>query len=125
MDALFLCCLLVSSEPKPAPSLKAATITVAVSVLADIVSTYRFIDAGTATELNPLYKPFREHKWPVVASMAVLGTSSAWAWNKYVGRKHPRLAKVGLYLAAVVNIALATHNTIQHHRVINQRRKQR
>jgi hypothetical protein len=47
---------------------------------------------------------------PMLAFGSALDAAGVWAWNRYVGRKHPTLAKVGLYVGAGVRSYFAVHN---------------
>lgn len=103
-------------------SLERATITFASAALADAISTYRFLSAGTLTETNPLLmKLGKQQPLRTVGAMVVLNAAEAYAWNRIVGRKHPKWARAGLYIMAAHRAWLAYKGTKYHHQALKWR----
>lgn len=82
MRAFIIACALCCAVPAHAQSLKTAT--------------YHFLDVKAATETNPLLGPMHNQPGATVALGAALDVVTVWAWNRYVGRTHPRIAAWGL-----------------------------
>jgi hypothetical protein len=97
-------------KPKSA-SLKLPTMVFAFAAGADAVTTYRNLSAG-GNELNYFLKDI-DHTGATIAVSVAADVVGVWAWNRYVGRKHPKLAKVGLYAASALRFFVAARN---HHR---------
>jgi len=76
---------------------------------ADWVSTYQFLQRG-ARETNPMLSGLQSQPALMIATGAAIDVASLWAWNRYVGKKHPRLAAVGLYTAAALRVWVASRN---------------
>lgn len=96
MRAFIAACVLCCAVPAHAQSLKTATYVFAASAAADWTATYHFLDVGAATETNPLLGPMHNQPGATVALGAALDVVTVWAWNRYVGRTHPRIAAWGL-----------------------------
>lgn len=101
--------LLTSASGASAQTLKLPNSIFAAAATADWVSTYQFIQRG-ANETNPLINRMQTKPALMIASGAAIDVAGLWAWNRYVGEKHPRLAAVGLYAAAGFRIWLAARN---------------
>jgi hypothetical protein len=91
-------------------SLKLPTAIYLGAASADVATTICCQHAG-CKEDNPLVSWLKPQG---TAVMLVVGEAAdltgLWARNRFVGRKHPRLAKVGLYVVAGVRVAVAARN---------------
>jgi len=99
-----------AEETTPSPSLKLPTVVFAGAVAADLTTTVVFLTHGDR-EGNPFLGWTNNHPvaTPIAAgAMTAVGT---WAWNRYVGRKHPKLARIGLYIGAFIEVGFALKNT--------------
>ena len=102
--------------PRPASSqdvkpqgLKLPTIVFAGAAGTDWVTTYRNVTRG-GSEANPLLSPLRSKPKGMVALGAGMDIAGVLAWNHFIGRRHPRLAAVGLYVAAAARAYIAYRN---------------
>lgn len=79
---------------------------------ADDASTWYFSNyhRDWLSERNPLVSGLDRHPIALTAAIASIDVTGAWAWKRYVGRKHPRLAAVGFYAAAGLRTWFAIHN---------------
>lgn len=136
MNGILLCCAILSGVSEaakvPAPvvpveevqaerkgeSLKTATVVFAVAASLDWGSTYQFLDAGTLQEVNPMLAWLKNQPVKTVAVGAAIDVAGVYLWNRTVGRKYPKLAKVGLFLAAVHRLFLAHQGFTRHRQVV-------
>lgn len=100
---------LAPASTASAQSLKMPTLVFAGAASADWVTTYQAQQRGTQ-ENNPLLSWLNTRPGPLVATGAALDVAGLWAWNRYVGRAHPKIAMAGLYAAAGFRLWLATNN---------------
>ena len=104
--ALLLVVLLMPEVPVSAqeitdqPSLKVPTIVFATAAAGDWASTYHGVSHLEFAEGNPLINRWQNHPALMVTAGTALDVGSLVLWNRYVGRHHPKLAAVGLYVAA-------------------------
>lgn len=90
-------------------SLVLPTMVFAAGAAADWTSTFHALDDG-CKEDNILINRFQKRPGVMIATGIGIDVAGAWAWNHYVGRNHPTLAKVGLYAAAAFRAYLAIRN---------------
>lgn len=109
LSLLVLLPVTASAQDVSAPSLKWPTIVYSSAVAFDYSTTYRGLQLG-ATERNPILRPLQNRPVALVATGAALDAAGVWAWNRYVGRKHPKLAVLGLYAMSAARIWMASHN---------------
>jgi hypothetical protein len=95
---------------EPATSLRLPTAMYLASASADVATTVYCQSAG-CREDNPMVN-WLEPRGTTI--MLVAGESAdlagLWAWNRFIGRKHPKLAAIGLYAASGVRFAIAARN---------------
>jgi hypothetical protein len=110
---LVVACLLISVSTVAAddpPSLRRAITVYAFAAAADKATTvYGLHVCATCVESNPLYSWSGNDATTIAVSTAV-DIASIWAWQRFVGRKYPRLATIGLYGWSGVRVGLAVHN---------------
>lgn len=102
--------LLLSLVLMQEPADRVATSVFAAAATADWVSTYRFMHSGVGKEDNPALNWVGKRPVATVALGASMDIVGAWAWKRYVGRRHPKLARVGFYAAAGFRIWLTVRN---------------
>ena len=93
-----------------AQELRTPTVVFLSAATADWVSTYQCNKRG-CYELNPTISWAEERPALMVATGAAMDVVGVYAWNRYVGRKHPKVARAGLYVATAFRIYLAVHNS--------------
>lgn len=97
--------------------LRLPTLVFAGAAAADWTTTYRNLSPGPTwdrgQEWNPLLSPLHNRPVPTVLAGAALDVVGVWAWDRFVGRKHPKLAAIGLYAGAGLRIWLASRNTLR------------
>jgi hypothetical protein len=125
MVNLLFCCLLYSSPalatPKPAPDLHRATVLFSVAALADTLSTYRFLEAGTLEEKNPIARYMGQGRTNKTTAYLAVGYAAEYYALKRLSKSRPGLAKKLIYAQAAIGFALAVSNTIQHERALRRR----
>lgn len=89
--------------------LKLPTLIFAGAAAADWASTYRNL-APYGHEANPLLQPFHDQPVPTVIAGAALDVAAVWTWNRFIGRRHPKMAALGLYAAAGFRVWMAARN---------------
>lgn len=101
-----------AQAPTKGPSLKLPTIVFAGAATADWVTTYRNMDYNCPTcgESNPLLNWVGQKPKTTIAMGAAMDVAGVWAWNKYVGKKHKKIAAAGLYVMAAFRVFLAVRN---------------
>lgn len=127
MKPLIVCCLFVAApvfaeEPPDAPSLTIPTVVYAGAAALDVGSSLR-CPPPYCREGNPLIawmEPHTGHATMLVTATA-MDAVGVWAWHKYVGKKHPKIAAVGLYAVAAVRIGIGIGN-LQDRRAIDRHR---
>lgn len=117
--------LLVGAASASAQSLKVPTAVFAGAAAADWTSTYRNLRGVDGREANPtiaVCHGSERHGTCGPLTTVVLGAAidaaGVVAWNRIVGRRHPKLAAVGLYAASAFRGYLAYRNTT--HRPFSQ-----
>ena len=91
------------------PSLKLPTVVFTAGATADWITTYRNV-TRRGSEANPLLRPLREHPKALVATGAAMDVAGVLIWNHYMGRNHPKLGMIGLYVAAGARFYMAYKN---------------
>jgi hypothetical protein len=97
------------AETRDRTSLRGPTVVFALAATADWLSTRRMLAAG-GYERNPGLAALDHKPALLIAAGATADVLGVWAWNRFVGRKHPKIAKAGLYLAAGFRLFLTVHN---------------
>jgi hypothetical protein len=77
---------------------------------ADWATTYGVLATNRTTEGNPLLAMTASRPVPTVVVGAAMDVAGVWTWHHVVGRKHPKLAAVGLYVAASFRVYLAVRS---------------
>jgi hypothetical protein len=113
LAALFIVCALpapgLAQERQPA-SLRVPTIAAAVAAAADWASTYHALSNYQVREVNPLLRPWQDTPGKLVVAGAVMDGVAFGAWNMTMGKRHPRIAAVGMWAMAGFRTYLAIHN---------------
>jgi len=99
---------------KESSALRRATVVYAIAGSLDVASTAAFLLRSGGHEGNPLLAPLQKKPVLMLATGVATSAASVWAWNRFVGRKHPKLAAVGLYAASAAHVFLATNNYKKH-----------
>lgn len=106
----------IAHAEEPPVSLRRAISVYSFAAAADKASTiYGLQVCPPCVETNPLYS-WTGNDAAAVALSAAVDVAAVWAWQRFVGRKHPTLAKVGLYGWSGVRVGLAVHNVHLAHR---------
>lgn len=106
----------VSAQETDTPNtpryLKISMGTFAGAAAADDASTWRFAKyhRDALQEGDPLVAGLDHHPVLLTGALVSMDTVGMWAWQHYVGRKHPRLAAIGFYAAAAVRTGIAIRN---------------
>lgn len=101
----------VAAAQMPAPSLKVPTTLFAVAASADWATTHRILSTVPgAREANPMLGITHSHPTRTVLLGAALDVAGVWATHRFVAKKHPKWAKVGLYAATAFRLALVARN---------------
>jgi hypothetical protein len=84
----------------------------ATAVAGDHVTTYQFRTRYPALlhEENPLVRSLENHPFWMVTANSAIDAATGWAAWKWLGPRHPRLAKLVFYSAAAYRTYLVTHN---------------
>jgi len=85
-----------------AQSLRTATYVFSSAAAADWTMTYQFLDRKATVEGNPLLQWTHNDPAATVAAGAAMDVAAVYAWRRFVGRKHPKIAAVGLYATAAL-----------------------
>ncbi len=101
--ALVLTASPVLAQEQPRYLRTANTVFVA-SAATDWTMTSIFLAREAATEVNPLLQWTDNHPAATVAAGVAMDAAGLWAWNRFVGRTHPKWAAVGLYAQAAVRV---------------------
>jgi hypothetical protein len=111
---LAACLVLACAVPAFAQSaehpLRIPTLVFVSSAAADWATTYTALSRGGYQERNPLWAAGGNRPGPTVAMGAAFDVIGVVAWNRLVGRRHPRWAAVGLYSAATFRLWCVGHN---------------
>ena len=107
---LFALGSLPAAAQDAAPSLKIPTIVFAGAAAADWTTTYAALASGEFRECDPLLTFTKNRPVPTVVFGAALDVAAVWAWRRAVGRRHPKLAALGLYVAAGLQASIAARN---------------
>jgi hypothetical protein len=102
----------VSPPPASEQGLKIPMIVWAAGVAADQVATYRFSSQyqGVLHEENVLIRGLDRHPTLLVTAGSAIDAASGWAVYHFVGPRHPRLARVAFYGAAVYRAWLSAYD---------------
>jgi len=106
---VFLSVPVCAQDDPRRPSLAGPLTVFAGAAAADWATTYYVLHQG-GHEQNPLLSPAHSQPLPTVALGVAIDVVGAWVWVHYVGRSHPRLAAMGLYVMAGFRAGLAVHN---------------
>jgi hypothetical protein len=109
-----LLCLLGVSAGASAQSVKVPTIVFAGAALADWSTTHYNLSQGNH-EANPMLVWLNDKPGPTVIVGASVDVVGVWLVNRYLGRKHPKLTAIGLYLSAGFRVALSINNFTHRH----------
>ena len=84
----------------------------AAAVGADHVTTFQFRTQYPALlhEMNPIVRPLENHPAWMVAANTALDAATAWAVYRWLGLRHPRIAKAAFYTAGAYRVYLSAHN---------------
>jgi len=94
-------------------SLMLPTVIFGGAAASDLATTYAGLSRDGARayrEINPLLSITHSRPAPTVALGAATDAAGVWAWNRWVGRQHPKWATAGLYAAAGFRLWCAGHN---------------
>ena len=91
-------------------SLRAATIAAGAAAAADWASTYHALKNYQMREMNPLLRPIDHAPGAMVTVGALIDVGGIAAWNLTVGKKHPKLAAIGLWATTGFRTYLAFRN---------------
>jgi hypothetical protein len=86
------------------------TLVYAAAAAVDWATTYEALTRHGAAERNPILHPLESQPALMIATGAAMDALGVWAWNRWVGRKHQKAAKVGLYVAATMRMSFAVYN---------------
>lgn len=113
------------AENEPArPSLTLPTIVWAAAAATDFGVSMRLQTMGIGEERNPLYRWTNDHGTvPMATVMLASNAVAVWAVHKWVAPKHPRLVKIGLYVAAAAHTYFAI-DAARHWQRANQLRRE-
>lgn len=94
------------------PALKTPLAVWASAVAADQITTYWFSSeyGDQIREANPLIRPLDRHPFLLVTTGAAIDAASGWAAFRFLGPRHPTLAKIVFYGAAGYRMYLVAHN---------------
>jgi hypothetical protein len=82
------------------PSLRLPTAVFAGAAAADWIATYDGLSHRSFTEGDVFVRRLQWRPAAMVAAGAGIDAAALFAWNRFVGRRHPRLAAAGLYFEA-------------------------
>jgi hypothetical protein len=107
-------CALLLLMPRAAraeqPGFRVPLTVYAAAAVADNLTTYRVLGTGYGQENNPLVGWMDNRPATMLAVGAAADTAAVWALQRWLGPAHPRLVRVGLYVASGVRVALAVKN---------------
>lgn len=108
---LLLGCLGFAGQAS-AQSLTMPNIVFAGAAAADWATTYHFLsnNPGWHHEGNPLLAWADDRTGETIAAGIAMDVVGAWALNRFVGRRHPKLAAFGLYAWAGLRGTMAARN---------------
>ena len=109
---LIVACLLPASgsAQERAPSLTVPTIAASAAAAADWATTYHVLSNYHAREMNPLLRRWEDTPGQLVTAGAIMDGVAFSTWNLTMGRRHPKIAAVGLWAMAGFRTYLAIHN---------------
>ncbi len=106
-----------AAQDMPRP-LRLATIAASTAAAADWASTYHNLAHYHTREDNPLLRPLDGRPATMVAVGAAIDAGAITAWNLTIGKKHPKLAAVGLWAMVGFRSYLVVHNLRVQQRAI-------
>jgi len=106
---------LTASRAQAQDHLTRPTITFAAAATADWITTYRFLSSPYGIpEANPMLAFTHARPVPTVLAGTAMDVAGVYAWRRFVGPRHQRIARVGLYAAAGFRVWLAARN-VRHY----------
>ncbi len=99
MPACVLCLTALISAPTAGQSLKLPTSPFIATASGDWVTTFTFLSKHTAREGDPLLRFAHSRPVETVAAGAAMDAAGLYAWTRFAGRHHPKIAAAGLYAA--------------------------
>jgi hypothetical protein len=90
--------------------LRTATIAASAAAAADWASTYHALKHYHVRETNPLLSPMDHEPGAMVAVGALIDAGALIAWNKVMGKRHPKIAVAGLWAMTAFRVYLTAHN---------------
>ena len=90
----------IADDQTGASPLSRPTIVFAATAASDWATTYHGISHGYFAEGNSLINRWQDHPAAMVAAGSAMDVASVMVWNRFVGRRHPKIAAVGLYAAS-------------------------
>jgi hypothetical protein len=113
---MFVASMVPSPARAESSGLRWPTIAAGAAATADWVTTYHALKFYNTRELNPVLKPFQANPGGLVALGGVIDIVGVTGWNLTVGKKHPKLAALGLWSMAGFRSYLAVHNHLNERR---------
>ena len=116
LTALVLLCIspaLASAQDEVSADqgrLRTATIAAAAAAASDWASTYYALKHYHVRETNPLLSPMDHEPGAMVAVGALIDAGGIIAWNKVMGKRHPKIAVAGLWAMTAFRVYLTVHN---------------
>ena len=98
-------------------SLKISTIAFAAAASADWIDTYYGVSTHSFQESTPGIRRLQAHPGLMVAAGAAEDIGLAILWHRAVGRRHPKLATAGLWVATGFRVYLCAKGV----GILNQR----
>lgn len=98
-----------SAGAQESPLTTASRVAFTAGAVADWTSTYAMLKSGNH-ELNPTLRIAHDRPAATVALGAAIDVVGVVAWQRFVGRRHPKLAASGLFVASAFRFYLASHN---------------
>ena len=112
LAALLIACAVPTPgfAQEPGANLRLPTIAATAAAAADWASTYHALKNYQLREVNPLLRPWEESPGKLITAGAVMDGVAFSAWNMTMGKRHPKIAAVGLWAMAGFRTYLAIHN---------------
>ncbi len=107
---------LVSVSSNKSPDLRFPSAVLAAAAASDWSATYYGLSRHRLVESNPLIKGLQDRPALMVTTGAAIDIGAVMIWNRYMGKRHPKIAKVALYAASAYRFYLLAHNA----RIINE-----
>jgi hypothetical protein len=112
LAALLIVCVVPTPglAQEQSANLRLPTIAATAAAAADWASTYHALKNYQLREVNPLLRPWEESPGKLITAGAVMDGVAFSAWNMTMGKRHPKIAAVGLWAMAGFRTYLAIHN---------------